>query len=564
LSINFAVLADPSLSPDDLADASEPELVRLVQNTAQDRLNDIQDARNQLTEDPEKVWDAEGAIERAKQALAIRQGTVYSGIIANKLEHIAHNRLFRDLFLGALGIAITVATVGAAAPIVAAGALGVATVSGLALYYHYDEYRTQQAFVGSDFDRAHALSANEPSLFWLALDIVGFGLDLGAAASAFTRLAGLARATRLAGTEGRSATDLAQRVEELQRAGNEVHEGLGNRLAEHAAQTGSEESALLRTAATRGEARLASARDWARRAINAPLSVLRDLTELAIERLRRLPQWVLERLSSLSEGLLRRALGCSSPCRVNIEELMAVLRELDASGRARGPVLGTAAEVLNALPSGNLNLQRITRQLNRHPGILTAIREAGLTAEDFGGLSRFLSAADLENPVAAYETFSGYVRRAAAARIGPNPAELQRVMEAIRRVEPQSAGANLRGYLFQDWARMHLPEFQNVAFESILSGQRLRPDRWVPSRGEIWDFKYYLSARPGDAVRADAVRPYLALIGQEFGGNTVRSINYVFPTLEVARVNYQAIGRLNPAINIFYLGPDLRLVPFRP
>jgi len=47
-------------------------------------------------------------------------------------------------------------------------------------YVHYKEYELQKALHGTDFGAA-ALSAEEPSLFWLAVDIIGAGFDVAAA-----------------------------------------------------------------------------------------------------------------------------------------------------------------------------------------------------------------------------------------------------------------------------------------------------------------------------------------------------------------------------------------------
>ncbi|OUC08920.1 hypothetical protein RY27_06120, partial [Litorilinea aerophila] len=81
LGQRYPVLLDPSINLDDLTQASPQALQSLVQNTAGDRLSDIARARTLLTEDPEAIWEAEGALERARQSLGIRPGTVYHAII---------------------------------------------------------------------------------------------------------------------------------------------------------------------------------------------------------------------------------------------------------------------------------------------------------------------------------------------------------------------------------------------------------------------------------------------------------------------------------------------------
>ena len=76
-----------------------------------------------------------------------------------------------------------------------------AAISVGTAYKAFTEYETQKALHGTDFGAA-ALSAEDPSLFWLAVDIVGAGFDVagagGAAFRLFRELAPAARAARAA------------------------------------------------------------------------------------------------------------------------------------------------------------------------------------------------------------------------------------------------------------------------------------------------------------------------------------------------------------------------------
>ena len=64
------------------------------------------------------------------------------------------------------------------------------------------DYILQDALTNSAFDKAQALSQEEPSLFWLAVDIVGTLGDVttvaGTAAKVFRRLAPLVRTAQTA------------------------------------------------------------------------------------------------------------------------------------------------------------------------------------------------------------------------------------------------------------------------------------------------------------------------------------------------------------------------------
>jgi hypothetical protein len=66
-----------------------------------------------------------------------------------------------------------------------------AAISGYNLYQHGEEFAQQSALAGTDFDKALAISADEPSSFWLALDAVLFLADTSAALKAFEKLSTL-------------------------------------------------------------------------------------------------------------------------------------------------------------------------------------------------------------------------------------------------------------------------------------------------------------------------------------------------------------------------------------
>ncbi len=85
----YPVLLDPDLDLHSLGRASQAELAELVGGTTANRLENIRDARQTLTDDPESIWDADGAIQSARQSLSIQPGSVYARIIDDKLRHRA-------------------------------------------------------------------------------------------------------------------------------------------------------------------------------------------------------------------------------------------------------------------------------------------------------------------------------------------------------------------------------------------------------------------------------------------------------------------------------------------
>ncbi len=101
----------------------------------------------------------------------------------------------------AIGLGLIAAIPTGGASLAAAGIATAVGIAGAALsvynaYEHWQEYQLQMAATATDFAKAEALAKDEPSLFWLAIDIIGAGLDLGAAAMAFKALGKVMKAAQ--------------------------------------------------------------------------------------------------------------------------------------------------------------------------------------------------------------------------------------------------------------------------------------------------------------------------------------------------------------------------------
>lgn len=125
----------------------------------------------------------------------------------------------------ALGLLSAIPT-GGASLIATAAMAGTAIMSVAQSLQSLQAYTLQSAQAGTDFDRALAISQDEPSLLWLAVQIAGTIADVGFAAHAFHTLAALRRAAIL---------EKAGAAELLAKRGNEIAEGLGEKLVQDAA-----------------------------------------------------------------------------------------------------------------------------------------------------------------------------------------------------------------------------------------------------------------------------------------------------------------------------------------
>jgi hypothetical protein len=294
----------------------------------------------------------------------------------------------------------------------------------------------------------------------------------------------------------------------------------------------------LRQGVVRAGEALAAARKWAGSVLRIPADILADLTLDAINRLKKLPEWAMERLSELSPKVLRAVLGCTSPCKVKIEEIIKYLGEL--AGKA-GNRLTSKAEVLKALP-GDLNTTKIAEYLDTHPALMEAIRKAELTDADFGKLGAFLSDADKAagKGEEAYETFVRYLTQVVPAKTGNDIGKLNQILNAVSKTGGQ--GRAIKGAMFEAWARVHVPHFANKSFvratfedvgSLVLAKGRRTSDFFIGATGELWDFKHALTR-----VGRKQAQDYLKILNHtEPGLPKVKSIHYLFPDKAAAETS---------------------------
>ena len=102
----------------------------------------------------------------------------------------------------------------------------------------------------------------------------------------------------------------------------------------------------------------------------------------------------------------------------------------------------------------------------------------------------------------------------------------------------------MKGSMFEQWIALHVPELSSRTFLRItfdlkaLLKRKFPPfrrpvDKWVPDKGEIWEVKHQLSKVPDDQAK-----DFFELIAKTApDGKTVRTVNYVFPTKDAAKLN---------------------------
>jgi hypothetical protein len=209
--------------------------------------DDIESLRKKVDDKPTSVWDLPTVIDATKQRPEIQAylgltAAVRDTALAEKLgatqAEAELTALFTGIALLALGLIAAIPTGGLSLGAVAAVETAGATEAGLLAFSAYravEQYSFESAAAGTDFDKAKAISQQEPSLFGLALDIISAGLPKGIeafakASEAFGELVGLRRLA-IAAKEAGKLDEAGQLLEKLETEGNKIGEGgIGSRL----------------------------------------------------------------------------------------------------------------------------------------------------------------------------------------------------------------------------------------------------------------------------------------------------------------------------------------------
>lgn len=157
-----------------------------------DKLENIKTVR----ENVEKlIWKQESIRKGTKAQLAIAEGSLEDALIDENAADIDMNEMLTNLVVGVLTIAVgmiaAIPTGGASLGVsiaATAAATTAAGISGFQAIRAVQNYELEIAAKGTTFDKAKAISHDDPSLFWLALDIVGIITDVHGALAAFKSL----------------------------------------------------------------------------------------------------------------------------------------------------------------------------------------------------------------------------------------------------------------------------------------------------------------------------------------------------------------------------------------
>lgn len=209
------------------------------------KLGNIEKVRNDVRDDHSKVWNLSAVVEATKTYPDIKNyrglsPAVTGTLLAEKAGAIRADAELTGLFTGLalliIGLIAAIPTGGLSlggAAVVATAGVAEAGLMAFTAYQATEKYRFDAAASGTDFDKAKAISQEEPSLFWLALDIVGALVALPKGLSAFRTLVGLRR-TAIAAKAAGQLSEAEKLLNTLESEGEDIKKGVGSTLKKEA------------------------------------------------------------------------------------------------------------------------------------------------------------------------------------------------------------------------------------------------------------------------------------------------------------------------------------------
>lgn len=294
-----------------------PETAALIGQQIAEKLGNIQKVRDGFAHNEVDIWKLPRVVGLTRAQLGVTDNTVNAKLIDTKVQEAQPGALEGILLMAFNLLALILAPLTEGLSLVVAAGVNAAVAAG-----HVEEYLMKEALRGSAFDVAKALSADEPSLFWLAVEIAGVFADIGMAAAEmlklFKALAPLAKAAAAA-KEGETAIETLDAVKNAAKEaggvkGAQLAETLGGKIealrqgegsAVRALGATEEEAKALETALKAGETELASSK------------ALAEVTDAAV--------------GEIKISKAGKLYSCGSPC--------TQLREKFAASLARNPDL---------------------------------------------------------------------------------------------------------------------------------------------------------------------------------------------------------------------------------
>ena len=208
---NTAALAAIAANPETGAGASS--LAQVID----DRLDNIAEVMSALDDGRVDVWKSPVVVGGTKRQLGVAPGSWQDRAVEDRRKEgkplALEDALITAVAIG-IGLIAAIPTAGASVEVAAAVAgaeLATVAISAYGVASAVQDYQLEKAQTGTDFDKARAISQEDPSLLWVAISIVGLALDLKDAARIFSEVGPIIRRALTAET----AEAFKQGLEEL-------------------------------------------------------------------------------------------------------------------------------------------------------------------------------------------------------------------------------------------------------------------------------------------------------------------------------------------------------------
>ena len=306
LSKDYPIFAEDELPADKrldkvaLAQASETELAGVLQAHIAHRQDAVAEARGHLEDKHELIYKMPKLMPTFYAQMGIQHDSIHDQIIQDKMRSDAVAKVVMGVVVAIVTVALTVVSLGTATPAVLAAGASIGA-AGISTYLAYDEYKQYT----EDHAIADAGFANDPSVTWLVLAIVGAGADMASAVAVLSKLATAAKTLEAGGKLG----DFTKAVEALQRS-NEIDEKIAA-----AADKAAEARSSYAAAKEQFKADLKMTASGARGALGpfTDPTVFRGLVKMAIAKLREGTHSLEVFIEQLKKARIEAKLGEMSP-----------------------------------------------------------------------------------------------------------------------------------------------------------------------------------------------------------------------------------------------------------
>ena len=193
------------------------------------KLENISTARQAVWEKLARVWAFPSMVSLTKTELGMPPKSHLDLAVNDKVAEQQEAITNRNLILGALalGLAALAPATGGVTGVLATGLGAAMTAESI------QEALLQDAMAGTDFDKAKAISKDEPNWYWLAAELVGTALDLKGMFVEFKALLAARREAavlKAAAATGKDTSTFEKSVKDLRERGNARKPGLGDKL----------------------------------------------------------------------------------------------------------------------------------------------------------------------------------------------------------------------------------------------------------------------------------------------------------------------------------------------